>query len=300
MSPHDKPETTEERIMGRWDARRAAYREVMAGSACVHPGSVFDPMSARIAQDIGFEVGMFAGSTASLTVLGAPDYIVLTLTEFADQCHRICRACELPLMVDADHGYGNALNVMRTVEELEAAGIGAMSVEDTDLPQPYGTGGKARMLSLEEGVGKMRAAVQARGETGLMIAGRTSAPAIAGVEEAVRRAKAYEASGVDAIFLVGVKSMDELRAIAPEITKPIILGSPPADYGDRAALAKLGVRVCLQGHQPIRAAVKAIHDTLKALRDGTRPSELTGLASGDLMEVATRQSRYDKAREDYL
>ena len=89
---------------------------------CVHPGSVFDPISARIAEDLGFEVGMFAGSIASLTVLGAPDIIALTLTEFADQAYRICRAGNLPLLCDADHGYGNAINVMRTVEELEVAG----------------------------------------------------------------------------------------------------------------------------------------------------------------------------------
>lgn len=286
--------------MGRWTARREAFRKVMEGSACIHPGSVFDPMSARIAQEIGFEIGMFAGSTASLTVLGAPDYIVLTLSEFADQCHRICRAAEIPLMVDADHGYGNALNVYRTVEELEAAGICGMSIEDTELPEPYGTGGKQRMLSLEEGIGKMKAAVAARGDTGLMIAGRTSAPAIADVDETLRRAKAYEATGVDAIFLVGVKTRSQLEALSAGITKPIVLGTATPELMDRDYLASQNVRICLQGHQPIRAAVQAIHDTLKALRDGTAPEDLSGVAGKDLMEIATRQSAYDKARKDYL
>ena len=101
--------------MTSWNDRRKACRAVIGGDKCVHPGSVYDPMSARIAQHIGFEVGMFAGSTGSLTVLGAPDLIVMTLTEFAQQCLRINRAAEIPLMVDADHGYGNALSVMRTV-----------------------------------------------------------------------------------------------------------------------------------------------------------------------------------------
>ena len=98
---------------------------------------------------------MFAGSIASGTVLGAPDLVVLTLTEFAQQIHRICRAGELPLMVDADHGYGNALNVMRTVEELETAGVSALTIEDTVLPRSFGDGGD-QLLSLEEGTGKMR------------------------------------------------------------------------------------------------------------------------------------------------
>ena len=108
--------------------RRKQYRRVLEGSACVHPASVFDAMSARMAESLGFEVGMFAGSIASATVLGAPDLVVLTLTEFAEQIRRIARGSDLPLMVDADHGYGNALNVMRTVEELENAGVAPPSM----------------------------------------------------------------------------------------------------------------------------------------------------------------------------
>ena len=91
-----------------WTDRRERFRAVLAGNRCVHPGSVFDPISARIAEELGFEVGMFAGSIASFTVLGAPDLIVLTLTEFAAQAYRINRAGKLPLLVDADHGYGAA------------------------------------------------------------------------------------------------------------------------------------------------------------------------------------------------
>src|ERR1700750_1219675 len=117
--------------MSRWSERRSRLRAVLTGQHCVHPGSVFDPISARIAEELGFEVGMFAGSIASFTVLGAPDLIVLTLTEFAAQAYRINRAGKLPLMVDADHGYGNALNVMRTVQELETAGVAGLMIEDT-------------------------------------------------------------------------------------------------------------------------------------------------------------------------
>ena len=120
----------------KWQKRREAARAVLAGSACIHPASVHDPLTGRIAESLGFELGMFAGSIASLTVLAAPDLITLTLTEFAEQALRINRACTLPLVVDADHGYGNALNVMRTVEELEVAGVSAMSIEDTELPRP--------------------------------------------------------------------------------------------------------------------------------------------------------------------
>ena len=113
--------------------RRRQYRQFLQGTGCLYPASVFDPVSARLAEAAGFEIGMLAGSIASATVLGAPDIVVLTLTEFAEQARRIARAGRLPLMVDADHGYGNALSVMRTVSELEAAGVSALTIEDTRL-----------------------------------------------------------------------------------------------------------------------------------------------------------------------
>ena len=173
-----------------WTERRERFRALLDGDECIHPGSVYDAISARIAEDLGFEVGMFAGSVGSLSVLGAPDLIVLTLTEFAQQAYRICRAGNLALLVDADHGYGNALNVRRTVEELESAGVAALTIEDTILPTPYGQTGGPELISMEEGVGKMRAALEGRQDPSLVVAGRTSAAAINGLDDAIKRAKA--------------------------------------------------------------------------------------------------------------
>lgn len=288
-------------MSSRWSERRAKFRSVINGEQCIYPASVHDPMSGRIAEDLGFEIGMFAGSVASLTVLGAPDHIMLTLTEFADQAYRICRASELPLMVDADHGYGNALNVMRTVEELETAGVSGLSIEDTELPQPFGANRRpARLLSVEEGAGKMRAALEARRDPELVIAGRTSAVGISGIEDAIARAKAYEDAGVDALFFVGVQTRDQLEALNAAVDLPFILGGTGAEIADRDYLASQRVRIRLQGHQPIRASVQAIYDTLKALRDGTEPADLQNLASGDLMDRATRAGDYDRWMRDYL
>jgi carboxyvinyl-carboxyphosphonate phosphorylmutase len=286
--------------MSRWSSRRERFRALLAGDACVYPGSVFDPLSARIAEDLGFEAGMFAGSIASLTVLGAPDIIVLTLTEFAAQAHRICRAGELPLMVDADHGYGNAMNVMRTVEELEAAGVAGLSIEDTDLPQPFGAGGKARLLPVAEGVGKMRAAIEGRRDASLVIAGRTSAPSITGMADTIGRAKAYAAAGVDAIFVVGIKQRADLEALVAEVKLPLILGGVGKDMFDKPWLASHGVRLCLQGHQPFMAGVQAVHDTLKALREGTPPEALTGVAGDELMQRVSRGADYARRMQDWL
>ncbi|MFC1492220.1 oxaloacetate decarboxylase [Nitrospinota bacterium] len=283
-----------------WTERRERFRAILSGDRCVHPGSVFDPISARIAEDLGFEVGMFAGSTASMTVLGAPDFILLTLSEFAAQAYRICRAGNLALLVDADHGYGNALNVKRTVEELETAGVAALTIEDTDLPQPFDTVGSTRLVPIEEGVGKMRAALEGRQDPHLVIAGRTSAPRVTGIEDTIARLKAYEEAGVDALFIVGIKNREQLEAVSASLNVPVLLGGSGAELGDLGYLAGQGVRVALQGHQPLMAAVQAVHATLKALREGTPPDELENIASGDLIKQVTRDADYRRWMKDFL
>jgi carboxyvinyl-carboxyphosphonate phosphorylmutase len=275
-----------------WTDRRTRFRAVLNGSRCVHPGSVYDAISARIAEDIGFELGMFAGSVASAAVLGAPDLIVLTLSEFAGQAYRINRAGNLALMVDADHGYGNALNVKRTVEELETAGIAGMSIEDTDLPTPFGTT-KPRLIPIAEGVGKMKAAIAGRQDPLLCIAGRTSAIQISDLDDTIARGQAYEAAGVDMLFFVGVKTRAELDAISSATKLPLILGGGTPELNDKAYLASRRVRIALQGHQPFAAAVKA-------LRDGTPPAKLTGIADAEMMKRVTRDADYTKWTKDFL
>ena len=283
-----------------WTERRERFRALMAGNRCVHTGSVYDAISARIAEDLGFEVGIFSGSIGSMSVLGAPDLVVLTLTEFASQANRICRAGNLALLVDADHGYGNALNVRRTVEELETAGICAMSIEDTVLPRPYGPNGKPSLSSVDEGVGKMKAALSARQDKNLVIAGRTSALAIANVDEAIKRAKAYQAAGVDAIFLAGGVTVASIEAVSSQIRIPLITGGGSGPLADLDWMAAHGVRVALQGHAPFGAAVQAVYNTLKALRDGTKPGDLQGIASPELMQRVTRAADYRQWTKDFL
>lgn len=284
-----------------WTPRREEFRRLLQTEACYHPGSVFDPISARIAEDIGFEIGMFAGSVASLTVLGAPDLIVLTLSEFAEQAYRINRAGNLPLLVDADHGYGNALNVRRTVEELETAGVAALTIEDTDLPQPFGTVGSTRVLSIEEGAGKMKAAMSGRQDLALVIAGRTSAAAINGLDDAIARGRAYQQAGVDAMFFTGVTDEDQVRAVSDALDIPVFLGgSGTGTLGDRDFLARHGVRISLQGHHPFMASVQATYETLQALRDGTSPADISGKASPAFMETVTRGEDYKTWMREFL
>src|SRR5580698_1894981 len=258
--------------------RREKLRAVLSGSACIHPGSVYDAISIRIAEDLGFEIGMFGGSVASLAVLGDPDIALITLTEFAEQMRRMSRAASLPVVVDADHGYGNALNVRRTIEELEAAGAAGLTIEDTLLPPAFGEA-KTQLISLEEGVGKMKAALDARRDSSLVIIARTGAVSISSLEDAIARATAYEATGVDALFFTGIKAKAELEAIASVTRLPIILGGAPEAMSDLAYLGGQRVKIALQGHAPISAATQAVYATLKTLREGLPPKALTGLAS---------------------
>jgi carboxyvinyl-carboxyphosphonate phosphorylmutase len=232
-------------------------------------------------------------------VLGAPDLIVLTLSEFAEQAYRICRAGDLALLVDADHGYGNALNVQRTVQELGTAGVAGLTIEDTVLPRPFGED-KVTLISIAEGVGKMRAALSGRQDKRLAIAGRTSAVSVSGIDDAIARAKAYEAVGVDAMFFTGVQTREQLDALAAAVKIPLILGGVGDALSDLDYLSERRVRICLQGHQPIMAAIRAVHETLRALREGTPPKELANLPSPDLMKLVTRDEDYGRWTKEFL
>lgn len=279
--------------------RREALRAILSGSSCIRPASVYDAISIRVAEDLGFEAGMFGGSVASLAVLGDPDITLVTLTELAEQMRRMSRASMLPVLVDADHGYGNALNVRRTVQELEAAGAAGLTIEDTLLPQAFGEA-KTQLISLEEGVGKMRGALDGRSDPSLVIMARTGAASLTSLDDAIRRAKAYEATGVDALFFTGVKTRAELDAIAAATRLPIVLGGTPEEMNALDYLGGQRVRIALQGHAPFAAATQAVYETLKALREGVPPKSLKGLASSALTGRLTRDAEIKKRGAEFL
>lgn len=251
---------------------RRNFRQLLASETCYHTASVFDPMSARIAADLGFEVGILGGSVASLQVLGAPDFALITLSEFAEQATRIGRVARLPVIADADHGYGNALNAMRTVAELERAGVAALTLEDTLLPAQFGRK-SYDLISVEEGIGKLRAAQEARYDNALAIIARTHA-GVQPLTEVIQRTRAYRDAGADAICLVGVKNFDQLEAITEGLQMPLMLvtyGNP--ELRDDRRLAELGVRIVVNGHAAYFAAIKATYDCLREQR-GAQPCDL--------------------------
>src|SRR5688572_17066928 len=232
---------------------RQRARAILQGTECVSPASVYDAVSAKVASLVGFQLGLFSGSMASAAVLPAPDITVVTLTEFANQIRSIVRAGDLTLLVDADHGYGNALNVMRTVEETEHAGVSILGLEDLAQPAAFGSSALAP-VSIPEMVGKLKAALAARRDPELVIAARTAAARTEGVEGTIARAKAYAAAGVDALFVVGFKDLSLVEAVHAAVKIPLIVGSGGTP-GERKRFEAAGVRIMLQGHQPLSAAI---------------------------------------------
>jgi carboxyvinyl-carboxyphosphonate phosphorylmutase len=256
-------------------------------------------VSARIAQDIGYELAMLAGSVASFTVLGAPDKVVLTLTELAEQARRICRASSIPLIVDADHGFGNALNVRRTVEELETAGVSGLTIEDTELPQGFGRPSKA-LIAVDEVIGKFEAAIDARQDPALCIFARTTAFNALPTDEALARIERYVRPKVDGLFLVGIKSWAQLEAVKRLTDLPLLLGSTPENMKDTQRLSQLSVRVALQGHDSFTAAVRATYENLLGLRLRVDPTAASRVIPDDLIAAVTREADYAQWVERYL
>ena len=246
---------------------RERMRQLLQTERCITCASVFDPLSSRMAESIGFEAGILGGSVASLLSLGAPDIYLLTLNELATQAKRVCRASHLPMIVDGDSGYGNSLNVMRTIEELEDAGAALVTLEDTVIPQPFQKP-EFNLSSIEEACNKLKAALEARNDNSMAIFARTHADQP--IEQLQARVEAYSKVGVDGICIFGCKSKQRLAQWASNTTLPIMLISyGEVDLGSADHLAKQNVRISFSGHTAYEEAVKATYQSLLRLYSGS-------------------------------
>ena len=268
---------------------RKAFGDLLQGTVCKFAASVFDPISVRMASDLGFEVAIQGGSVASLQVLGAPDIALLTLDEYVEQVSRVERASQIPIIGDADHGFGNALNVMRTVTELQKAGVAALTLEDTHLPAKYDEQSHV-LIEREEAAAKIYAARFARSDDALTIIARTNV-AVTTLEDSIARTTAYEKAGADAICLVGVKDFQHLEALTAHLSVPIMLinyGNPA--LSDVEKLSAANVRIVVNGHAPYLSAIKATYEALRE-QSGTKGSEFS------LPELLSKYTLSDNYRE---
>jgi len=242
-------------------------------SPLVVPGS-YDALSAALVQEQGFKAVLVSGYAVSASLLGRPDIDLYTQSEMAAVCRHICRRVRIPVMADADNGYGNALNVMRTVEELEQAGVASITLEDQLSPKRCPLLGKrAELASVPESVGKLRAALTARRNPEMLVIARTDATDL---DEVMIRCRAYAEAGVDAIKLISpaLHSIEDLRRIHRECELPLIIAS----LGWAASIDPKMLRglVSLITHpiMPIASAAAALESNLRTLKKGDYPTSL--------------------------
>lgn len=257
-------------------ARQKLRKRLAEGPMLVAPG-IYDAYGARLVEQAGFEAVYMTGNGVSASLLGRPDVGLIDLTLLSQHAHRAAACVDIPLICDADTGYGNAVNVRRTVEEFEAGGVAAIHLEDQVSPKRCGhLPGSRPVVTLEEAVGKVEAAVAARRDPDFIIIARTDAAAAHGLDEAIRRGKAYAAAGADVVF-VELKSSpgirDELKRVTSETPAPCLVNVEElGELGELTAreLDRLGLRIAIYPGLARYAAGHGIRHALGALKsDGT-------------------------------
>src|SRR4051794_32607926 len=243
-------------------------RDLVAADTILMPG-VYDAITARIAARLGFDIVFISGYSVSAARLGEPDFGFLTESEMADAARSVTRVSNAPVIVDADTGYGNAVNVMRTVSDFQDAGAAGVFLEDQVWPKKCGHFQGKQVVSVGEHAAKIRAAADARGERDLFIVARTDARQPLGVQEAIDRCLAYKEAGADALFVEAPQSMEELEQIATALPGPLVAnmierGVTP--HLTRKELEELGFNIIVCPLAALFAATRAVEGILTALR----------------------------------
>ena len=280
---------------------REQFRSVLSRPTCTLAANIFDPLSASIAHMLEYEVCVLSGSVGKVANLGVPDGVLSNMSDVVDHCHRITRIADVSLMVDAEDGFGNAVNVARTVREMEGAGVSAIEIEDNFVPKRFNVENPG-LISKEEQVGKLEAAVAARTDPTTVIVARSAALALTPLDEALERIQAYSHTGAEALMLTGSSSREQLEAVHQVTTLPICVLSAPANIrNDPDFLAATGVRILMLGNPTFAAAVKAIFDSLQHLKKGGSLEELGDRqATPDLLRSVNRTDEFLQWQQQYL
>src|ERR1700761_1688156 len=284
-----KPTTTLKTILNRREAT------IFAGAA--------NGLFARIIEDLGYEAVYVTGAGIANMYLGAPDIGLTTLTEIANQVAAMSDAVALPLLVDADTGFGNAVNMVHTVRVLERAGAAGLQIEDQVFPKKCGHFDGKEVVPLEEMLAKIKAAVDTRKDSDLQIVARTDARAILGLQAAIDRAGAMIEAGADVTFVEAPTSADELAQIARVLSVPqvanIVFGGRTPELG-RKKFAELGFGCVLYANAALQAALKASHDVLAALkREGSLAGVADRLASFEVRQRTVAKPAFDALEQRY-
>jgi methylisocitrate lyase len=279
----------------------ARIRELVGADTVLMPG-VYDALTARIAARVGFDIVFISGYSVSAVRLGEPDFGFLTQTEMAEAARSVCRVSTAPVIVDADTGYGNAVNVIRTVRDFQDAGAAGVFLEDQVWPKKCGHFAGKQVIPVEEHAAKIKAACDARGERDLFIVARTDARQPLGVEAAIERCLVYKEAGADALFVEAPQSVEELEQIAEALPPPLVAnmierGVTP--HLSRSELKELGYSLIVCPLAALYASSKAVLDVLTELRENETTAAVVDrmLAFDEFGELVDLEARYaDEAR----
>ena len=284
------------------DRRRAFRKRIGQRDAMILPGAG-NALTARVIADQGFDAIYVTGAGIANTYLGAPDIGLVTLTELAGTVSAIAEITDLPLIVDIDTGFGNAINTQRTVRVIERAGASAMQIEDQVFPKKCGHFAGKAVIPLEEAVSKVKAAVDAREDANTLIIARTDARAIHGLDAALDRAEAFIEAGADMTFVEAPTSIEEMRAITarlsvPQVANMVVGGKTPLI--PQADLARLGFSLVLYANTPLQAAMRAMSDVLGALKaHGDVSGVIDKLADFEERQRLVAKDSYDALEARY-
>jgi len=282
------------------DARSAFRRDVESGATLVVPGAS-SALIARLIEDAGYPATYVTGAGIANSYLGMPDIGLLSLTELSAHVAAMRNVVDSPLIVDADTGFGDAVNTWHTVRVLERAGASAVQIEDQTFPKRCGHFAGKSTIPSEEMVEKVRAAVDARTDPNLLIVARTDARAEQGLAEACRRACAYRDAGADVTFVEAPESEEEIAIIAAEVPGPKVLnivagGRTPQLRPDR--IAELGYAIALYANLPLVVSLHAVRELLGVLRSGD-PGSMPPSVTWEQRQAAVRKPFFDELGDRY-
>ncbi|GAB2480416.1 isocitrate lyase/PEP mutase family protein [Nocardiopsis aegyptia] len=269
------------------DTPGKSLRELLAAPGLLVAPGVYDGLSAALVQSAGFDAAYMSGAAVAASAVGLPDIGLATLTEMVAQAGVIKRRLGVPLIADADTGFGDVKNTYRAVREYALAGVAAIQIEDQVFPKKCGHLDDKRVIETEAFVDKISAAVDARGDSGLLIVARTDARATHGFPDAIERAKAYSAAGADVIFVEAPQSRDEIRAIPREIDAPVLFNLVAGGKSPAVTLSELeafGYALVIIPGACVGPVVSSVTEALRSLRQGD-PEPGSGVAPRELFDT---------------
>jgi len=281
---------------------RTRLRELIAARAIVVAPGAYDAFSAKLIETVGFEAVYMTGFGTAASVLGLPDIGLLTMTEMAANAKRLADIVNIPVIADADTGYGNHLNVMRTVEEYEKAGVAAIQIEDQVSPKRCGHMGGHKLISAEEMGSKIGAAVRARKDKDMVLIARTDAISAEGFDEAIRRGNIYREEGADLLFIEAPTNMDQLASIPKLINGPALINiAPKTPYLRVSRYEEMGYAMAIYPPICITTAYRAIKEELTELKaKGMNEDGGHGGVSFDELVEFLGLSKYRTLEEELL